>query len=147
VLNPTPKDSRLLVEFVRHVTLGNRQEYSPNKLLTKTWALRNVGAVEWGNNVELVYCKGDRELTLHERYPVINAQPGEEVEVSVSLKTSSTPGRMCAYFRLEKNGRFFGPRVWADVIVAGDFKDQAVCRVNSKLMQKQMKWKKVVSVK
>jgi len=146
----TQKDSRLLVEFVRHVTLGNRQEYSPNKLLTKTWALRNVGSVEWGNNVELVYCKGDRALTLHERYPVMNAQPGEEVEVSVSLKTSMTPGRMCAYFRLEKNGRFFGPRVWADVIVAGDFKDQtrqAVCRVDNKLMQNKIKWKKVVSVK
>ena len=31
------KDTRLLVDFVRHVTLGNRQEYPPNKLLTKTW--------------------------------------------------------------------------------------------------------------
>lgn len=144
------KDTRLMVEFVRHVTLGNRQEYPPNKLLTKTWAMRNVSQVEWGNDVELVYVKGDLPLTLYERYPVINAQPGQEVDVSVSLKTPMTPGRMCAYFRLEKNGKLFGPRVWADVIVAGDFKDngrQAVCRVDEKLMPNKMKWKKVVSVK
>jgi len=144
------KDTRLLVDFVRHVTLGNRQEYPPNKLLTKTWAMKNVSEVEWGNDVELVYVKGDLALTLHKRYPVINAQPGQEVEVSVSLKTPATPGRMCAYFRLEKKGKLFGPRVWADVIVTGDFKDntrQVACRLDDKMMPNKMKWKKVVSVK
>lgn len=113
-------------------------------------AMKNVSEVEWGNDVELVYVKGDLALTLHKRYPVINAQPGQEVEVSVSLKTPATPGRMCAYFRLEKKGKLFGPRVWADVIVTGDFKDntrQVACRLDDKMMPNKMKWKKVVSVK
>jgi len=142
---------KLVIEFVRHVTLGNRQEYAPNKLLTKTWAMRNAGEVEWGNDMLLVFCKGDRALTVHESYPVINAQPGQEVEISVTLQTGTTAGRMCAYFRLQKNGRFVGPRVWADVIVAavgGDFQEQPTCRVEveGKMGGDKMKWKKAVTV-
>merc|ERR1712113_1341230 len=48
-----------------------------------------------------------------------NAKPGQEVEISATIKTSTKPGRYCTYFRLQKNGRFFGPRVWVDIIVAG----------------------------
>jgi len=142
---------KLLIEFVRHVTLGNRQEFAPHKLLTKTWAMRNAGEVEWGNDMLLVFCKGDRALTVHESYPVMNAQPGQEVEVSVTLQTGTTAGRMCAYFRLQKNGKFVGPRVWADVIVAaagGDFQEQPPCRVEDKLGANKIRgeWKKAVSV-
>ena len=112
--------------------------------------MRNVGLVEWGNDVELVYTKGHRELSLCERYPVINALPGQEVEVSVTLKTPATAGRVCAYFRLKKKDKFFGPRVWADIIVAvagGDFQEN-VCRVDDdKLISKKIQWKKVVSCK
>ena len=81
--------------------------------------MKNSGDHEWGYNVELVYCKGDETLSLYRRYPVINAQPGQTVEISATIKTSSIPGRYCTYFRLQKHGRFFGPRVWVDIIVAG----------------------------
>jgi len=134
-----PKERRILVEFVKHLTLGNRREFPPNTLLTKSWVMRNVGLVEWGNSVQLVFCKGDRALTLYDRYPVINGQPGEEVELSVSLRTGPNPGRMCAYFRMQRDGKFFGPRVWADVIVTApqgaDFNDNAVnCRTDGTLL-------------
>eukprot|EP01083_Nonionella_stella_P021405 59374_1 len=114
---PCSKPIKLMAEFVKHVTLPNREEYLPSKIYTKTWAMRNGGNVEWGYNVELVYCKGDPHLSLYDRYPVINAQPGQEVEISATIKTSSVPKRYCTYFRLQKNGRFFGPRVWVDIIV------------------------------
>ena len=79
--------------------------------------MRNAGDYEWGDNVELVYFKGDRSLSLEDRYPVINAAPGQEVEISASIRTPDEPGRYCTYFRLQKNGQFFGPRVWVDLIV------------------------------
>ena len=49
---------------------------------------------------------------------MIDARPGQEVEISASIKTPSQPGRYCTYFRLQKNGKFFGPRVWVDIIVS-----------------------------
>jgi hypothetical protein len=105
------------VEFVADVTLPDRSHYPASKLLTKTWAMRNSGDFCWGDCVELVYFKGDRSLSLEDRYPVINAVPGQEVEISASIRTPEEPGRYCTYFRLQKNGTFFGPRVWVDLIV------------------------------
>eukprot|EP00484_Ammonia_sp_Unknown_P009537 CAMPEP_0197075854 /NCGR_PEP_ID=MMETSP1384-20130603/211818_1 /TAXON_ID=29189 /ORGANISM="Ammonia sp." /LENGTH=560 /DNA_ID=CAMNT_0042514703 /DNA_START=180 /DNA_END=1862 /DNA_ORIENTATION=+ len=115
-VKPKPK---LMAEFVEHVTLPNRENYPPNTVFTKTWAMKNSGELEWGFRVELVYVKGDENLSLYKRVPVRNAQPGETVEISATIKTPSIPGRYCTYFRLQKNNRFFGPRVWCDIIVGG----------------------------
>ena len=79
--------------------------------------MRNSGEFAWGDGVELAYFKGDAELSLHERYPVKAAVPGETVQLSALIKTPETPGRYCTYFRLQKHGKFFGPRVWCDIIV------------------------------
>merc|ERR1719499_62091 len=109
--------NRPSVEFVRDVTLPDRSQYSSDKVLTKTWAMKNSGDQPWGDDVELVYFKGDESLCLHKRYPVISAVPGEVVEMSAIVRTPAEPGRYCTYFRLQKNGKFFGPRVWVDIIV------------------------------
>jgi len=109
--------SRPSVEFVADVTLPDRSHYPAAKLLTKTWAMRNSGNASWGDDVELVYFKGDRALSLEDRYPVMNAAPGQAVEISASIRTPEEAGRYCTYFRLQKNGQFFGPRVWVDLIV------------------------------
>jgi len=107
------------VEFVKDVTLPDRSHYPSNKVLTKTWAMKNSGEMPWGDDVELVYFKGDESLCLDTRYPVISAVPGQVVEMSATVRTPSEPGRYCTYFRLMKNGKFFGPRVWVDIIVSG----------------------------
>jgi len=142
--SPRIKPPRILAEFVKHVTLKNREECPPNTVLTKTWAMKNCGECAWGFNVELVYCKGDESLSLNHRYPVINAQPGQEIEISATIKTSKKPGRYCTYFRLQKNGRFFGPRVWADIIVS-DFGQKATAKCREEdhhKSNKTNKWKK-----
>ena len=115
---------RLLAEFVEHVTLQNREECQPDTVLTKTWKLKNVGSTPWGFDVELVYCKGDESLSLYDRYPVINAQSGQEVEISATIKTAKKAGRYCTYFRLQKKGKYFGPRVWCDIIVSSNGMDK-----------------------
>jgi hypothetical protein len=106
------------VEFVKDVTLPDRSHYPSNKVLTKTWAMKNSGDQPWGDDVELVYFKGDESLCLDTRYPVMNAVPGQRVEMSATVRTPTEPGRYCTYFRLQKNGKFFGPRVWVDIIVS-----------------------------
>jgi len=118
------KNMRPTVEFVKDVTLPDRSHYPANKVLTKTWAMRNSGELSWGDDVELVYFKGDETLSLEQRYPVINAQPGQQVEISASIRTPTQPGRYCTYFRLQKNGKFFGPRVWVDIIVSPQTQNQ-----------------------
>jgi len=111
------KPIRPTVEFVKDVTVPDRSHYSSNKSLTKTWAMRNSGESAWGNDVELVYFKGDKSLCSKTRYFVNNAAPKEEILISANIQTPNDPGRYCTYFRLQKNGKFFGPRLWVDIIV------------------------------
>jgi len=47
-------------------------------------------------------------LVLEKRYPVPNAQPGEEVDVSAVIKTPLKSGLYSAVFQLKKNDSFFG---------------------------------------
>jgi hypothetical protein len=106
--------SKLTADFVCDVTLPGRTHYPLDTVLTKTWRLRNSGATEWGNDVELIFFKGNESLAL-EKYSVPNAWPGQEVDITAVVKTPNKPGRYCTYYRLQRNKEFFGPRLWVDI--------------------------------
>lgn len=132
------KKIKVMADFVSDVTLPDRTYYPTDTVLTKTWKMRNNGEHEWGNNVELVFFKGNESLTLEKRYPVINAKPGCEVEVSAVIKTPHKPGRYCSYYRLQRNAEYFGPRVWVDIFAVDE---QDTSKLN-KGNNQQCKWKK-----
>lgn len=112
--------SKVMADFVCDVTLPDRTYYPTDTVLTKTWRMRNSGEHAWGDGVSLVFFKGCESLTLEKRYPVKNARAGEEVEVSAVLKTPNKKGRYCSYYRLQRNGEFFGPRVWVDIFAVDE---------------------------
>lgn len=87
--------------------------------------MKNNGNIEWGSNVELVFFKGQEEMITARRVSIGNCMPGQEIDLSINVCTPAKPGRYCAYYRLQKNGKFFGPRVWVDLIsVIPDNEDQ-----------------------
>merc|ERR1712115_487957 len=138
------KKIKVMADFVKDVTLPDRSYYPTDTVLTKTWKMRNNGDHEWGNNVELVFFKGNESLTLEKRYPVNNAQCGEEIEVSAVIKTPKAAGRYCSYYRLQRNHEYFGPRVWVDIF-AVDEHDESLNnsgqQKNKKFDKKQQKMK------
>jgi len=112
--------------FVTDVTLPDRTEVQPGQTLIKTWSINNCGPQQWPEPTVLVFLRGHRELIpgAQEEFPVQSAKPNETVEVSVELSTPSVPGRYTAFFRLsDKDRNFFGPRMWADLIVPGEATD------------------------
>lgn len=111
---------KAMADFVCDVTLPDRTYYPTDTVLTKTWRMRNSGESAWGDGVSLVFFKGCESLTLEKRYPVKNARAGEEIEVSAVLKTPTKKGRYCSYYRLQRNGEFFGPRVWVDIFAVDE---------------------------
>merc|ERR1712130_284718 len=135
------KKVKVMAEFVTDVTLPDRSYYPTDTVLTKTWKMRNNGENEWGNDVELVFFKGNESLTLEKRYPVNNALSGQEVEVSAVIKTPKKPGRYCSYYRLQRNDEYFGPRVWVDIF-AVDEDDEMNNKNNQKWKKHQKKEKK-----
>merc|ERR1719319_932245 len=114
------ESGKVMADFVCDVTLPDRTYYPTDTVLTKTWRMRNSGESAWGDGVSLVFFKGCESLTLEKRYPVKNARAGEEVEVSAVLKTPNKKGRYCSYYRLQRNGEFFGPRVWVDIFAVDE---------------------------
>merc|ERR1719361_2279333 len=114
------RGGKVMADFVCDVTLPDRTYYPTDTVLTKTWRVSNSGESAWGDGVSLVFFKGCESLTLEKRYPVKNARAGEEVTVSAVLKTPNKKGRYCSYYRLQRNGEFFGPRVWVDIFAVDE---------------------------
>jgi len=101
--------------FVCDVTLPDGAEIPVGAEMVKTWKFRNDGSQPWpqGTTLVLKRCRGEFETA---PLPISHLpNPGEEAEVSVTLKALQ-PGRGRVCYRLVDNtGAPFG-RLWADVI-------------------------------
>ncbi len=105
--------------FVGDVNLPPRSVVGPNQTVIKTWRLQNTATNQWPEGTRLVFLRGERGLSTEEEFEVPRALPGQVVEVSAVLNSGPNPGRQVAYFRLaDANREMFGPRVWADLVVA-----------------------------
>jgi len=109
----------LKAEFIDHVNIPLRSKYLPKQKLLKKWCVRNVGQDDWDNRVFLEFTKGSEDLPTKRRFPVPTCKSGHLCELSAMIKTLEKPGRYTAYFRLVREGTFFGPRIWVDVHVVG----------------------------
>jgi hypothetical protein len=119
-----------VVTFLRDVTLPDGTVVAPGVPLVKTWRLRVPEGLPAGT--AMVFVDGDAaqaRLGAARRVPVradgLPVLPGE-VDVSVALRitpsaasegSGSSLERHRGFWRLETNGKEFGPRVWVDVAV------------------------------
>jgi len=115
---------KISIGFVEDVTIPDRTYCPVDTVMTKTWRICNKGDVEWGNDLELVYFKGNESLVLEKRHPVPNVQPGKEVDMSIFIKTPLKPGRYCTYFKFKKNNQFLGPNLWVELFAVEDVGSQ-----------------------
>jgi hypothetical protein len=103
---------------VSDVTLPDGAEVQVGVEMVKTWKFRNDGQAAWPEGTALVLkrCRGEFETT---PLPISRLpNPGEEVEVSVTIKALQ-PGRGRVCYRLvDNNGVPFG-KLWADVVAVG----------------------------
>jgi hypothetical protein len=101
--------------FVSDVTLPDGAEIPVGAEMVKTWKFRNDGKEAWpqGTNLVLKRTRGEFETAA---LPISRLpNPGEEVELSATLKALQ-PGRGRVVYRLvDNNGIPFG-KLWADVV-------------------------------
>lgn len=107
----------LKAEFVQHVNIPLRSKYLPEQKLLKKWCVRNVGSDDWDKRVMLEFTKGTESLPTKNSFPVPECSSGSLCELSAMIMTPKQPGRYTSYFRLTREGTFFGPRIWVDVHV------------------------------
>ncbi|ETO36149.1 hypothetical protein RFI_00914, partial [Reticulomyxa filosa] len=113
------KKDRPMAEFVKHGNVPDGSYFPVETILQKTWEIKNTGTAEWGDDVKLVFLKGNESLPLEKEFSVPNAKPQEIVKVSAMIRSPAVSGRFCAYFRLQKKGIKFGPRIWVDFHAVG----------------------------
>ncbi len=100
------------MKFVKDMTVPDHSVFAPNTSFTKTWRLQNAGTCSWTSGYRLVFDTGDAlsgpaSVNLPE-----TVAPGQEVDVSVNLKTPAATGEYKGYWKLENaSGRRFG---WGD---------------------------------
>jgi len=102
--------------FLEDVTLPDGISCYPGITVIKTWALKNTGEARWPQGVQLKFLSG--ELTPERVLEVPRAEPGAVVNASVEIKLPMVAKQYTGYYRLATaEGKKFGPRFWADLIV------------------------------
>jgi hypothetical protein len=112
--------------FVRDMTVPDGTTVDPGREFTKTWRLLNVGTCSWTPSYSLVFVSGDRmQAPASIGLPgIIN--PGQTVDVSLSMSSPVKNGDYQGYWRLRNAaGAAFGigaqaqGAFWVRIRVAG----------------------------
>jgi len=143
VVNPTPAEEKqpikaadassshpllkkLLGEFVSHETLPDRVKIAASgSVATKSWKVKNIGAVAWPEGVTVSFVSGDESLRAR-GFVLESVAPDAEAIVSVDVVIPNATGRYTAFYRLSVRGdQYFGPWLWMDVEVVAKAVDDS----------------------
>lgn len=112
--------------YIKDVTVSDGTVLGRNTTFTKTWRLQNVGTCSWTPSYALVFVSGD----IMSGPTVIslpgNVNPGQTVDLSVTLTSPNKDGHYRGYWKLRNpSNALFGigdqanTAFWADINVSG----------------------------
>ncbi len=108
--------------YVDDVTIPDGSEISPGATFVKTWRVRNTGISTWTPNYAVIYGWSSDNWKSIKNHPPAPAPigksvaPGEEVDVSITIKAPVESGYYQAVFRL-RNDRGYPFGQWLTVII------------------------------
>ena len=104
-------------------TLPDKSEVQAGKDFSKSWQLQNNGTCKWDIGYVFAFLATDSTSGIAGYDVAIKntdetTQPGHSQTFVVKLVAPTTPGEYFGYWKLkDKEGKFFGPRVYLDIIV------------------------------
>lgn len=104
--------------YVADVTVPDGTRFDKGKEFTKTWKVRNNGTCAWTADTELAFISGS-QLSAPSTVKVGALEPGREIEISVSMKTSDADGNFTGVWQLRNKDGFYGDSLTV-VIAAGE---------------------------
>jgi len=106
--------------LVQHVTVPDGTVIPPNYDFVKTWRIRNESTTVWQPDFIIKFKKGDRLSNIECMHLPKAVNPGEEVDISIPMKTPSSFGRYLSVWRLStgSHSNLFGQPFYVRVIVA-----------------------------
>ncbi len=98
IKSPTPALPK--AQFVSDVTVPDGTVMEPGQKFTKTWRVKNVGAVDWGTGSNVVFESGARMSGVSPT-TVGNVKPGNTLDISVNMVAPTTQGRQTGQWALK----------------------------------------------
>ncbi len=115
-------------EFVADVTIPDGTLIEVGEVFVKTWRLRNNGTCPWDARYALVQTGGDK-LFAAGPVPLPSVQPGEEIEISVSLQLSVDAPvgseQVAAFQMRDPDGTLFGGTPYVIITAAAAREDES----------------------
>lgn len=98
-----------VAQFLTDVTIPDGTILAPGASFTKKWRLKNIGSCAW-NGFSMAFDSGD-SMGGPASKAVAAVNPGQEVDLEVSLTAPTTVGNYRGYWRLVTNGNVLVPVV------------------------------------
>lgn len=97
------------VAFVKDVSIPDGTVLSPGSSFVKTWRLKNKGTCSWTSAYSLIFVSG-HQMSGPVSAPLPgNVNPGETIDISVTLTAPATEGQYIGYWMLQNaSGVNFG---------------------------------------
>jgi len=109
--------------YVADITVPDLSEIAPGAQFVKTWRVRNNGTCIWTSGYRLVFRyggEGTNWKTVQPSYMTKNVNPGEEIDISVTLTAPFATGQYGAHFGMQNNNGYnFGVDLTAIIKVKG----------------------------
>jgi hypothetical protein len=108
--------------FLADVTIPDGTQMVPDQTFLKTWRVRNTGATTWGSTYQLAFLAND-QMGAPGSLQIPFTRPGQEAELSVTLRAPVTPGVHQTSWQLRNgNGQPFGDPLFALIQVVRESK-------------------------
>lgn len=95
------------MRWIADVTVPDETEIQPGETFVKTWRVRNSGETTWDDGYVLAFF-GDEQMGAPDSVPLPHTEPGDVVELSVTLIAPETPGLHRSTWKgRDPHGEFF----------------------------------------
>lgn len=124
--SPVPVSRCDAMQFLGDVTYPDGSLIARNNTFVKTWRIKNIGTCSWTPSYALVFVSGDSMNGPSAVALTRNVNPGETIEISVTLTTPNKDGGYRGYWKLRNaSSALFGfgaqadTAFWVDIKVTG----------------------------
>jgi len=107
-------------DFVTDVTIPDGTVLDPGESFTKTWRIKNTGTCSWTPSYAIVFASGDAMDGPASQALTGNVNPGQTMDISVSLKAPDTNGSYQGYWKLRNGAGVLFATVYVDIKVGDD---------------------------
>lgn len=126
VASPVPVSRCDAAAFLSDVTYADGSLVARNSTFVKIWRIKNVGTCAWTTSYAVVFAGGDAMNGPAATALTKTVNPGETIDLPVTLKSPGSDGRYRGYWKLRNaSGALFGignladTAFWVDIKVTG----------------------------